>query len=147
MGLIDRFSRPKKVFVDAKIVGMENPKNRTVYVGYKVDGTDLKGAMKVESPGASVLETDDAEIHAILFAIDEMKAKKIRRFDVICDHQSVVSEALRTDKEPKNELLIRLRKIRNENRMIGLRALQFNQAHKVVTDFVNEKKAAETRSA
>ncbi len=123
---------------------MENPNDRTVYVGYRVEGTDLTGAKKVEPSDGEVLETDDAEIHAILFAIEKMKENKLRRFDVICDHQSVVSEALRTDKEPKNSLLIRLRKIRKENRGIGLRALQSNEAHKVVTDFVNEQKAAES---
>ena len=145
LGLTGYLVRRKRVYVDAKIVGMENSKNRTVYVGYKVEGTNLKGARRVEPSAEEILETDDAEIHAILFAIEEMKENKIQKFDVICDHQSVVSEALRKDKEPKNKLLIHLRKIRDDNPMIGLRALQFNQAHKVVTDFANEQKAGESK--
>ena len=34
-------------------------------------------------------ETDDAEIQAILYAIDSL-AKKLDRLTIICDHQSVV---------------------------------------------------------
>src|SRR3989475_12859135 len=84
---VTRTTKGPRVFVDAKIVGrhdLEIPK-RTI-VAYVVDGRDeLKNATEVKAD-----ETDDAELHAIAFAIHELK-DKLAEFRIICDNESVVS--------------------------------------------------------
>jgi hypothetical protein len=49
---------------------------------------------------SSASETDDAEIDAIIFAVTDLR-KKLKRFTVVCDHQSVVSEAIKVDEISK----------------------------------------------
>ena len=62
LGVPGYLARRMRVYVDAKIVGMENPKNRIVYVGYQVEGTKFKGAKRVEFSEGGTLEMDDGEI-------------------------------------------------------------------------------------
>jgi len=68
----------KRVYVDAKIEGIQDPKlNRKAYVAYVVkDAPGLQGFGKVDA-----YETDDAELHAIAFAIQQLK-DKLKRFIV-----------------------------------------------------------------
>src|SRR5947208_12724139 len=76
-----------RVFVDAKIVGRHDPEvpKRTI-VAYVVEGREeLGNATEVKAD-----ETDDAELHAIAFAIHELK-DKLTEFRIICDNESVVS--------------------------------------------------------
>jgi len=75
------------VFVDAKITSkhLKDAAKRTI-VAYVVEGRDdLKSAAEVKAD-----ETDDAELHAIAFAIHELK-DKLAEFRVICDNEFVVS--------------------------------------------------------
>jgi hypothetical protein len=55
-----------RVYVDARIEGIQDPKlPSTAYVGYVVeDEPGLQGFAKIDAN-----ETDDAELHAIAFAI------------------------------------------------------------------------------
>ena len=124
--------RSSSVYVDAKIKGMHDktlPKK--AYVGYFVEGLSLHDAKLVDAD-----ETDDAEIQAILFAIEKL-GTEFNPLTVICDHQSVVSEANRESVKKPGPWLRKLRKVLLENPGITLRALQMNLAHKVVTDYVN----------
>ena len=84
---VPRTTKDPRVFVDAKIVGRHGPEipKRTI-VAYVAEGRDeLKNATEVKAD-----ETDDAELHAIAFAIHELK-DKLAEFRVICDNESVVS--------------------------------------------------------
>jgi hypothetical protein len=122
-----------RVYVDAKILNMHNPAlQKEAYVGYFVEGDGRKGVRRVEAT-----ESDDAEILAILFAIEELRGS-LGRFTIVCDHESVVSEAKREVVKNPSELLGRLRGVLRDNPSVRLEALQANPAHGVVTEYVNE---------
>jgi ribonuclease HI len=125
-------TRPPKVYVDAKILNMHDPSlTRRAYAGYVVEGHGRQNVREVNAT-----ESDDAEVMAILFAIDELKGS-MGRFTVVCDHESVVSEANRDVVKNPSEFLLRLRKTLQENRSIKLEALMSNPAHRVLTEYVN----------
>ena len=127
--------RPVRVYVDAKILNMHDPSlPKEAYVGYVVDGSGRKNVKRVEAQ-----ETDDAEVLAILFAIEELGL--LGRFTVVCDHESVVSEARRDRAKNPSELLRRLRETLRSHPKVRLEALQSNPAHQVVTEYVNALKA------
>jgi hypothetical protein len=128
-------SKPPRVYVDAKILNMHDrylPKE--AFVGYLVEGSGRSAAKRVEAD-----ESDDAEVMAILFAVEELKGS-IGRFTVVCDHESVVSEALREEVRKPSAFMERLRKVLSENPSITLEALKANPAHGVVTAYVNQQK-------
>jgi ribonuclease HI len=128
-------SRPARVYVDAKILNVHDPVlAREAYVGYIVEGSNRHDATRVEAT-----ESDDAEVLAILFAINELK-DQIRRFTIVCDHESVVSEAKRSIAKHPSELMKRLRDTLKQNPSIGLEVLKANPAHGVVTEYVNKLK-------
>jgi hypothetical protein len=87
-------------------------------------------------------ESDDAEVQAILFAIEELK-DRLGRLTIVCDHESVVSEALREEVRKPSELMERLRSVLHENSSVKLEVLKANPAHGVVTEYVNSLKTAE----
>jgi ribonuclease HI len=125
-------TKPPKVYVDAKILNMHLPSpTRRAYVGYVVERDGRQNVKEVDAT-----ESDDAEVLAILFAIDELKGS-LGRFTVVCDHESVVSEANRDAVKNPSEFLLRLREILQENRSIRLEALMANPAHGVLTEYVN----------
>ena len=127
--------RPVRVYVDAKILNMHDPSlRREAYVGYVVDGSGRKNVKRVEAQ-----ESDDAEVLAILFAIEELRP--LGRFTFVCDHESVVSEARKDKAKNPSELLRRLRETMRLHPKVRLEALQSNPAHQVVTEYVNALKA------
>ena len=124
--------RSPKVYVDAKILNMHDPTiGKEAYVGYLVDGGGKKGVRRVEAS-----ESDDAEILAILFAIEELRGP-LGKFTVVCDHESVVSEAKRDMVKNPSRLLQDLRRTLQENPSVDLEVLMANPAHGVVTEYVN----------
>ena len=126
------WSKPARVYVDAKILNMHDPSlRRQAFVGYLVEGSGKSNVKEVDAT-----ESDDAEVLAILFAIDELRGT-FRRFTVVCDHESVVSEALREEVKKPSELMEKLREILHENRSIKLEVLKANPAHGIVTEYVN----------
>jgi ribonuclease HI len=134
--LVNPFAGPKKVYVDAKILNVHDPRlPRKAYVGYLVHGDGRQGAREVEE-----MESDDAEVRAILFAIEELRGT-VGRMTIVCDHESVVSEANREVARDPSPLMRELRETLGRNRKtIRLRALQANPAHAVVTAYVNSLK-------
>jgi len=123
---------PPRVYVDAKILNMHDPSlTRQAYVGYIVEGKGRQNVREVEAT-----ESDDAEVLAILFAIEELKGS-LGRFTVVCDHESVVSEANKDAVKNPSDLMRRLRDTLRENRSVKLEALMANPAHGVVTEYVN----------
>jgi len=131
-------NRPSKVFVDAKILNMHDSSlPREAYVGYVVEGSGRHNVKKEDAT-----ESDDAEVLAILFAIEELKGQP-GRFTVICDHESVVSEANRDEVKKPSELMEKLRRVLRENQSIKLEALMANPAHGVVTEYVNALKTGQ----
>ena len=130
-------SKPPRVYVDAKILNMHDPAlQKEAYVGYLVEGSGEKGGKPVKAE-----ESDDAEVLAIMFAIEELKPK-LPRFVVVCDHESVVSEANRDTAKKPSELMAKLREMLVENRgSITLEVLKANPAHGVVTEYVNSLKS------
>ncbi|HLQ06295.1 MAG TPA: hypothetical protein VK126_00905 [Nitrososphaerales archaeon] len=130
------FSKTPKVYVDAKILNMHDPGlPREAYVGYLVEGSGEHNAKRVEAT-----ESDDAEVLAILFAIEEL-IDSLGGFTIVCDHESVVSEANREGVKDSNRLMEELRKTLRDNPSVQLRVLQANPAHGIVTAFVNAEKA------
>ncbi len=107
---------------------------REAYVGYLDEGSGKSNAKKVDAT-----ESDDAEVLAILFAIEELK-DSLGGFTIVCDHESVVSEANRKGIKNPNPLMEQLRLTLRENTSVELRALQANPAHGIVTAYVNAEK-------
>lgn len=129
-------SKPPKVYVDAKILNMHDPSlQKEAYVGYVVEGTGEKGGKPVKAE-----ESDDAEVLAIMFAIESLKPK-MPKFSVVCDHESVVSEAKKDVVKKPSELMARLRDMLEENPSVSLEVLKANPAHGVVTEYVNSLKS------
>lgn len=123
-----------RIYVDAKILGMHDkslPKN--AYVGYCSEDKTIQGAKPIQAD-----ESDDAEIQAILFAIEELR--ELSSFTIICDHQSVVSEAARKNVKKPTEWLVKLRKTLAEKPNVELKALEVNLAHGILTEYVNRMK-------
>ena len=132
------WSKPARVYVDAKILNMHDPGlRRQAFVGYLVERSGEHGVKEVEAT-----ESDDAEVLAILFAIDELK-DRLGRLTIVCDHESVVSEALRDEVKKPSELMEKLRSVLRENKSVGLEVLKANPAHGIVTEYVNGLKAAQ----
>jgi hypothetical protein len=130
------FSKPTRVYVDAKILNIHDPAlRREAFVGYLVEGSSRSNAKRVDA-----VESDDAEVLAILFAIDELK-DSLGRLTIVCDHESVVSEANKEDVKNPNPLIEQLRTTLQQNPSVQLRVLQTNPAHGIVTAFVNAEKA------
>ncbi len=127
--------KPPRVYVDAKILNMHDPELREAYVGYVVDGSGRRSAKKVDAK-----ESDDAEILAILFAIEDLRGS-FGRFTVVCDHESVVSEAKRESVKNPSQLMEKLRRTLQENPSIELEVLKSNPAHGVITQYVNGLKS------
>ncbi len=130
--------RPPRVYVDAKILNMQDPSlSREAYVGYLVERSGSHNVKRVEAT-----ESDDAEVMAILFAVEELK-DSLGRFTIVCDHESVVSEANREEPGKQSSLMERLRELLRENRSIRVEALMANPAHGVVTAYVNRLKSGQ----
>jgi ribonuclease HI len=130
------FAKPIRVYVDAKILNVHDPDlPRRAFVGYVVEGDRRSGAKEVAET-----ESDDAEVRAILFAIDEL-AGAAGRLTVICDHESVVAEANRDRVRKPSPLMQELREtLARRRKTVELRVLQANPAHGVVTAYVNSLK-------
>ncbi len=140
------WSKPPRVYVDAKILNVHDPSlPREAYVGYIVEGEGLRSAKRLEEDEIGMigrLESDDAEILAILFAIDDLGGR-FGRITVVCDHESVVSEANRNEVKNASRLMEELRsRIREKNPSVRLEVLKTNPAHGVVTEYVNGLKSA-----
>ncbi len=122
------------VYVDAKIVGAHDRSlPRASYVGYFVEGSGEHAEREVDAD-----ESDDAEVLAILFAIERLKSR-FERMRIVCDHQSVVSEANRESVRRPSQLLTRLREEIRGSPSVELTALQHNLAHGSLTEFVNRQ--------
>jgi len=120
--------------VDAKIVGRhekEAPK-RTI-IAYVVEGRDeLKNASEVKAD-----ESDDAELHAIAFAIHELK-DKLAKFTIICDNESVVSVITTENQKTarKRPILSQLLAEKRENPGVQVELLENNPAHKFLNTWL-----------
>ena len=133
-----RTTKGPKVFVDAKIVGRHAPEipKRTI-VAYVVEGRDeLKNATEVKAD-----ETDDAELHAIAFAIHELK-DKLAEFRIICDNESVVSVIITKNQKTarKRPILSQLLADMKENPGMQVELLETNPAHKFLNRWAADNK-------
>jgi hypothetical protein len=121
--------------VDAKILNVHDPAlPREAYVGYLVEDSGLSNARRSTS-----IESDDAEVDAVMFAVEDLRGK-FEKMTIVCDHESVVSEALREDPGSQNDLMKALRQLLRENEWVKLEVLKSNPAHRVVTEYVNRVK-------
>ena len=126
------FGRSVRVYVDAKILNVHDPAlPRRAFVGYMVEGGSRRKARE-----STATESDDAEVEAIIFAIEDLRGV-YGRIIVVCDHESVVSEALLKNPGRQTESIVRLREVLERNKPVKLEVLKANPAHKVVTEYVN----------
>jgi hypothetical protein len=129
-----------RVYVDAKIEGIQDPKlPRTAYVGYIVeDEPDLQGFGKVDAN-----ETDDAELHAIAFAIQQLKGK-LEQFTVFSDHEPAVSQILFRDRSggKKRPILLEILNELESNSSIRVKLFGKNPAHRALNKYVADLKAS-----
>src|SRR3989304_395288 len=125
-----------KVYVDATISNMQDlnlPKE--AFVAYVVEGSKLRGVQKVEAS-----ETDDAELQAILFAMDELNGK-LKRFIIFCDHESVVSQVKleQGNYKLKNQFLNDVRSRLRANPSIKVDLFNKNPAHRYLKKHLIKK--------
>ena len=127
------------MYVDAKITGMHDtalPKR--AFVGYVVEGRkDLSGFDQVPAS-----ETDEAEERAILYAIKELR-DRLKKFTVICDHESAVTKVNWKDHERnkgKNDRVLPdiWKALDEKNGSIRVRALKANPAHRFLNQRLKE---------
>jgi len=125
-------SRPHRlVYVDAKILNAhEKTLEKRAYIGFVVVGGN-RAAKRVR-----VRESDDAEVLAATFAIQSL-LETTDRFTVVCDHQSVVSEANRESVKRPSRHLAKLRRLLRANPGVELRMIETNPAHEALTEYVN----------
>jgi ribonuclease HI len=87
-------------------------------------------------------ETDDAELAAILFAMRALKGK-LKRYTIICDHESVVSETKKKKAAEMPDTNPRLREVWAElkaNRSIKVEFFGSNPAHRLLNRYLREEK-------
>ena len=94
-------SHPHRVFVDAKILGRDDrTKPKRTFVAYVVKNrADLQGFTEIIEMGAD--ETYEAELHAIAFAIRNLK-QVLSGFTIMSDNQSIVDVINREADETRN---------------------------------------------
>jgi hypothetical protein len=130
-----------RVYVDAKIEGIQDPKlTRKAYVAYVVkDVPGLQGFGKIDA-----YETDDAELHAIAFAIQQLKGK-LKRFTVFSDHEPAVSQILLKDRSggKKRPILLEILNELESNSSIKIELFNKNPAHRVLSKYVADLKTSE----
>ncbi len=126
-----------RVFVDAKIMGRhdESLPKRT-FVGYKAEDSELQGVDEVVAD-----QTDDAELHAIFFAIQELKTR-LERFTIVSDNESVISEIKRPILQAKRPrpLLLKIREELKSRPEIVVQWLGSNPAHRVLNQHLAKEK-------
>jgi hypothetical protein len=131
-----------RVYVDATIEGIHDPKlPRKAYVAYVVeDVPGLQGFGKVDAS-----ETDDAELHAIAFAIQQLKGK-LERFTVFSDHEPAVSQIILRDRSggTKRPILLEILNELESNPSIGVKLFGKNPAHRVLNKYVADLKGPST---
>jgi hypothetical protein len=126
------------VYVDAKLTGIHEPSlRRKAFVGYIVEGReDLTGFQEVRAT-----ETDEAEERAILFAVTDMR-NRLRKFTVICDHESAVlkvnGKGEERKKAKKDVVLPEIWRAIDENGSIEVKALGGNPAHTLLNRRLKE---------
>ena len=129
-----------RVYVDVRIEGIQDPKlPRTAYVAYVVEGPPgLQGFGKVDAS-----ETDDAELYAIAFAIQQLKGK-LKQFTVLSDHEPVVSQILLKDRSggKKRPILLEILNELESNSSIRVELFAKNPAHRVLNKYVAELKTS-----
>jgi ribonuclease HI len=134
------FGLRKRVYVDAKIVGIEKePAQRRAYVAFVTKGReDLSGAEKVEAS-----ETDEAEEQGVLFAIRELQKRSIRKFTVVCDHESAVTKINwkgdDRNKARKDKVVGGIWSELDRNPSIKVVSLQSNPAHAFLNKSLKER--------
>jgi len=123
-----------RVYVDARVQGVQDPKlPRKAYVAYTVEGVaGLQGFAEVDAS-----ETDDAELHAIAFAIQQLKGK-LGEFTVLCDHEGAVSQIILKDRSgaKKRPILLEILNELESNPWIGVELFGKNPAHRVLNEYV-----------
>src|SRR5437879_10945094 len=128
------------VYVDATVEGIHDPKlPRRAYVAYLVeDASDIQGFGEVDAR-----ETDDAELHAIAFAIRRLKGI-LKQFTVLSDHEPAVSQIILRDKSggKKRPILLEILNELESNPLIHVELFEKNPAHRVLNQHVADLKSA-----
>lgn len=130
-----------RVYVDSKIIDrhLDNAKHQT-FVGFIVEGhSERTGFKEVEAE-----ETDRAEEAAMLFAIQELTKPptNMKRFMMICDHESAVLKANWKAEQRKSKgdgILEALWKEIDANPGVRIEALQLNPAHRFLNLKLEER--------
>jgi hypothetical protein len=130
-----------RVYVDAAVEGVQDPKlPRRAYVAYVVEGnTGLEGFGEVDAR-----ETDDAELHAIAFAIQQLKGN-LEEFTVLCDHEAAVSQIILRDRSggKRRPILLEILNELESNSSIHVDLFDKNPAHRVLNKHLTALRSAE----
>src|SRR5437870_4253377 len=123
-----------RVFIDATIEGMHDPKlPKKAYVAYVVENVEgLQGFSEVNAD-----QTDDAEFHAIAFAIKQL-TDKLEQFTIFSDHEPVASQIIHKDRSggKKRPILLEILNELESNSSIKVELFGNNPAHRVLNKYV-----------
>jgi hypothetical protein len=102
------------------------------------DVPGLQGFGKIDA-----YETDDAELHAIAFAIQQLKGK-LKQFTVLSDHEPAVSQILLKDRSggKKRPILLEILNELDSNSSIRVELFSKNPAHRVLNKYVADLKTS-----
>ena len=144
---IEQQITPCSCLVDAKILGRDDrAKPKRTFVAYVVkDRADLQGFTEIIETGAD--ETNEAELHAIAFAIRSLK-QVLPEFTVMSDNQSIVDVISRGADETNNakRVLAEILEQKKANSLIRVKWYEKNPAHRVLNTHVLELKKLEHAS-
>ena len=133
-----------RVFVDAKILGRDDPtKRKRTFVAYIVRAReDLQGFTEILAEGAD--ETDEAELHAIAFAIRKLETL-IPGVVVMSDNQSVVDVINRASGQVSTtkKILAEIMQLMGPKSPITVQWYENNPAHRFLNKRVSETIASE----
>jgi ribonuclease HI len=125
-----------RVYVDARIEGRHRTDiPKTTAVGFVVNGrSELDNARVLEAS-----ESDEAELHAVVFAIRELK-DKLSEFTIVCDHDSVVSIINRESEKAarKRPILLTIFNEKRGHPNIKFEGLEKNPTHKFLKRWMKE---------
>lgn len=125
-----------RVYVDARIEGRHRTDvPKTTVVGFVVNG-------RPELDDARILdanESDEAELHAVAFAILRLK-DKLAEFTIVCDHDSIVSVINRESEKAarKRPIVSTILSEKEAHPGIKFEGLEKNPAHRFLKKWMKE---------
>ncbi len=131
-----------RIFVDAKILRRyDKTAPKRTFVAYSDENETVSKVNEVHAE-----DTDDAELHAVAFALGELK-NKVQEFTIVSDHRSVIIEIQQKKRKSgvKRPILLQILDELEAHPTIKVELLENNPAHRVLNKYLREHPAINGR--